>query len=77
MTSLPSSQPFKIELRLDQLGKKGAKAQRVVAMDIEGHTLDAVTSEQAGETLRIAADGVAFRYVIQFGNDSTAAQKRE
>jgi hypothetical protein len=66
LAPLPSSQPFKVELRLGQLGRQGVRARQVVAMDIKGQALGTVASEQAGETLRFAADGAAFRYVIQF-----------
>ncbi|MBI5396468.1 MAG: hypothetical protein HZA91_14330, partial [Verrucomicrobia bacterium] len=72
LTPLPSSQPFRVELRLDRLGATETKAQHVSALDIEGKTLDPVAFTQDGPTLRFAADGKAFRYLIRFGGGAAA-----
>ena len=66
LVPLPSSEPFKITLRLDRLGAARRKALRVTALDDEGKPAAEAAFTQDQERLSFSHDGKAFAYRVVF-----------
>ncbi len=65
---LPSSLPFSVELRLDQLNASGQKVQAILAVDADGNVEDPVKFQQDGSTIRFDIAAKVFAYRISLAN---------